>query len=76
MYQKLGIHGLKIFRDHPFPQHYAIFGQKRGTAYFEKLSLSSKTLHMNSEGFGEIFEGDFADTCACVNGGMSKEIYL
>ena len=31
---------------------------------------------MNSEGFGEIFEGDFADTCAFVNGGMSKEIYL
>jgi hypothetical protein len=32
--------------------------------YFQKFSYGSLTLDMISEGFGEIFEGDFADTCA------------
>ena len=31
--------------------------------YFEKLSNASKTLDMTSEGLGEVFEGDSADTC-------------
>jgi hypothetical protein len=32
--------------------------------YFEKLSKGSKTSDMTSEGLGEVFEGDSADTCA------------
>ena len=32
--------------------------------YFEKSSKGSKTSDMTSEGFGEVFEGDSADTCA------------
>ena len=32
--------------------------------YFEKLSNGSKTSDMTSEGLGEVFEGDSADTCA------------
>ena len=31
--------------------------------YFEKLSESSNTLNMTSEGLGEMFEGDSADMC-------------
>ena len=31
-------------------------------AYFEKLSYGSETLDMTSEGFGEVFKGDSADT--------------
>ena len=31
--------------------------------YFEKLSIGSKTSDMTSEGLGEVFEGDSADTC-------------
>ena len=30
---------------------------------FSMLFNGSKTLHMTLQGFGEIFEGDFADTC-------------
>jgi hypothetical protein len=32
--------------------------------YFEKSSKGSKTSDMTSEGLGELFEGDSADTCA------------
>jgi hypothetical protein len=32
--------------------------------YFEKLSNGSKTSDMTSEGSGEVFEGNSADTCA------------
>ena len=32
--------------------------------YSEKLSQGSETSDMTSEGLGEIFEGDLADTCA------------
>ena len=32
--------------------------------YFKKLSYGSEILDMISEGLGEMFEGDFADTCA------------
>ena len=32
--------------------------------YSEKLSNSSKTSDMTSEGLGEVFEGDSADMCA------------
>ena len=32
--------------------------------HFQKLSYGSETLHMTSEGLGQMFEGDFADTCA------------
>ena len=32
--------------------------------YFEKLSYGSETLDMTSEGLGEMFKGDSADTCA------------
>jgi hypothetical protein len=31
--------------------------------YFEKFSKGTKTLDMTSEGLGEVFEGDSADTC-------------
>jgi hypothetical protein len=31
---------------------------------FQKLSYGSETLNMTSEGLGEMFEGDSADTCA------------
>ena len=31
--------------------------------YFHKLSKGSETSGMNSEGLGEMFEGDSADTC-------------
>ena len=31
--------------------------------YFQKLSYGSETLDMTSEGLGEMFEGDSADTC-------------
>ena len=31
---------------------------------FQKRSEGSKTLDMTSEGLWEMFEGDFADTCA------------
>ena len=30
----------------------------------QKLSLGSESLDMTSEGLGEMFEGDSADTCA------------
>ena len=32
--------------------------------YFQKSSKDSKTSDMTSEGSGEMFEGDSADTCA------------
>ena len=32
--------------------------------YFEKLSNGSKTSDMTSEGLGEVFEGNSAETCA------------
>ena len=32
--------------------------------YFQKLSLGSETSDMTSQGLGEMFEGDSADTCA------------
>jgi hypothetical protein len=31
--------------------------------YFEKLSYGSETSDMTSEGLGEVFKGDSADTC-------------
>ena len=31
---------------------------------FQKFSLGSETSDMTSEGLGEMFEGDSADTCA------------
>ena len=32
--------------------------------YLQKLSYCSETLDITSEGFGEMSEGDSADTCA------------
>ena len=43
------------------PPHYVIFGQTGG--YFKKLSWGSETFYMTSEGLGEMFEADSADTC-------------
>ena len=41
------------------PPMQVLAGQGRN---FQKMS--SETSDMTSEGFGEMFEGDFADTCA------------
>ena len=38
-----------------------ILGGKEG--YFENLSQGSETLDMTSEGFGDMFEGDFVYMC-------------
>ena len=32
--------------------------------YFQKKFYGSKTLDLTSEGYGDIFEGDFTDICA------------
>ena len=50
---------------HPLLPHSSVLGEKEG--YFEKMSLGSETLDMTSEGLEEMFEGDFADTCAKKN---------
>jgi hypothetical protein len=52
----------KKFGDPLYPSHYDIFGWTEG--YFQKLSYGSETSDMTSEGMGEMFEGDSADTCA------------
>ena len=44
------------------PLHYDTFGQTGG--YYQKLSYDSETLDTTSEGLGEMFEGNSADTCA------------
>ena len=44
----------KIIRIPPFPPHHAIFGWLKGD--FQKLSWIWETLHMTSQGLGEIFE--------------------
>ena len=51
----------KKSRGTPFSRMIYLAGQ-RGNLY--KLSYGSETLCMTSEGLGELFEGDFADTCA------------
>ena len=43
-----------------FPPCY-IWADKGGD--FQKFPYVSETLHKTSEGLGELFEGDFADTC-------------
>jgi hypothetical protein len=45
----------------PTPRTMRFLGGKGG--YFEKLSNGSKTSDMTSEGLGEVFDGDSADTC-------------
>ena len=39
-----------------------VLGENGG--YFQNFSYGSKTSDMTSEGLWEMFEGDFADTCA------------
>ena len=53
----------KIIGDPPFLLHYAILGRTKGGGEFQKLSYCSEILDMTSEGLGEIFKNDFADTC-------------
>ena len=42
--------------------YYDIFGRKRGV--FSKVVLGSGNFRYDSEGLGEMFEGDSADMCA------------
>ena len=46
-----------------FQLQYELFEEQQG--YFKKFYWGSETLHMTFEGFGEIFDGDFADTGIC-----------
>ena len=51
----------------PLLPHYSFLVGKGGGLILtkvEKLSQGSKTLDMTSKGLGEMFKGDFADTCA------------
>ena len=45
----------------PTPYTMLYLGGQRG--YFQKLSKVSETSDMTSEGLGNMFEGDSADTC-------------
>ena len=48
---------------HSLPPALCNFWADKGV-YFQKLSYGSETLDMTSEDLGDVFEGDFADTCA------------
>ena len=48
------------FRD-PFLSRIMPFLGAHREGGHQKFSLCSETLHMNSEGLGEVFEGDFAE---------------
>ena len=45
----------------PKISNYAIFGRTKGGV--AKVFLGSETLFMTSEGLGDMFDGDFAETC-------------
>jgi hypothetical protein len=51
----------KKFGDPPTPCTMQFLGKKGG--YFEKLTKGSKTYDITSEGLGEVFKGESADTC-------------
>ena len=46
----------------PFPPALSYMWPDKG-GDFQKLSYGSETLWLTSGGLGEMFEGDFADTC-------------
>ena len=55
----------KKFGDPLYPLHYHIFGGSRGV--FSKVVLGFRNFGYDFWGLGEMFEGEFADTCGKTN---------
>ena len=52
--------------DPPSPCTLLYLARQRGGGDFQMLSYGSETFGMTYEGLGEMFEGDFVDTCAIL----------
>ena len=62
----------KEFEDPPSPSTMQFLGGQRG--YFKKLSKGSETMDMISEGWRDIFEGDFAIPLLSMEGQVDPSI--